>query len=117
MPKESKRHPGKYRVFPNLETDFYCLAVRLHDELFKLIKTKDLSKQDIDKLREITNMLVLIKKTLPATITKRAKKDTGLSFAELTGIENPPIDASAPIDEDNPFGLKPSNELRIDGIE
>jgi hypothetical protein len=116
MPKPSKRHPGRNRVFPNLDLDFYCLAVRLHDELFKLIRTPDLSKPEIDKMKEIVNMMVLIKKTLPVAMTKKNQKDTGLSFAELTGIDAPQVDDTAPIDDDNPFGLKPP-PLRIDGIK
>jgi hypothetical protein len=53
------------RLYPDIDLTLHCEAVRINDELRLLLATEDWQAGDIIKLKELTNLILLIKKTAP----------------------------------------------------
>ena len=65
------------RIFPDIDLTFHCVAVKINDQIDLLCKQRDLPKSDVDKLKELLNMLVIIKKNIKHK--KKTPKEQAIS--------------------------------------
>ena len=61
------------RAFPDIDEQLHCVAVKVVDQLKKLYKHTELTSAEVVMMKELTNLLLLVKKQLPSA---RKKKDS-----------------------------------------
>ena len=57
--------PFYRRSFPNIDRTLHMVAVRVNDELQTLIHLETWSHPDVIKMKELSNLLLLVRKTAP----------------------------------------------------
>ena len=82
------------RQFPDIDKTLHCIAVRVNDELLKIMKTKEWTNTNVIKVKELTNLLLMVRKTAPKLEEEaknkpfddksKTKNDKMSNFDELT---------------------------------
>jgi hypothetical protein len=53
------------RSFPNIDRTLHMVAVRVNDELQTLIHLETWTHTDVSKMKELSNLLLMVRKTSP----------------------------------------------------